>query len=136
MLRIEISGVHMVDEGRRRSMREYQKRRAGAKRQHGLVSRTTWIRKEDAAGFKEAAAPFMAHARIVEAVIGSVTVEPVELIELITKYGLPYEPEDIIFMTRFAEAMALKPKEQAETRRRAEDIIRKYGFHVTVDDLL
>ena len=126
----------MVDEGRLRSMREYQKRRAGARREHGLVSRTTWIRKEDAGAFKEAIAPLTAHARIVEAVIGSVTVEPVEIIELITKYGLPYDPEDIIFMTRFAEAMALKPKEQAETRRRAETIIQRHGFEVTVDDLI
>jgi hypothetical protein len=126
----------MVDEGRRRSMREYQKRRAGVRREHGLVSRTTWLRKEDADAFKAAIAPFTAHARIVEAVIGSVTVEPVEIIELINKYALPYDPEDIIFMTRFMEAMLLKPKEQAETRRRAEDIIRRYGFHVTVDDLL
>ena len=126
----------MVDEGRLRSMREYQKRRAGARREHGLVSRTTWIRKEDADAFKKAIAPLTAHARIVEAVIGSVTVEPVEIIELITKYGLPYDPEDIIFMTRFAEAMALKPKEQAETRRRAETIIQRHGFEVTVDDLI
>jgi hypothetical protein len=126
----------MVDEGRLRSMREYQKRRAGARREHGLVSRTTWIRKEDAAAFKEAVAPLTAHARIVEAVIGSVAVEPVELIELITKYELPYDPEDVIFMTRFAEAMALRPMEQAETRRRGEEIIRKYGFQVTVDDLI
>jgi hypothetical protein len=125
----------MVDEGRRRSMREYQKRRAGAKREHGLVSRTTWIRKEDGDAFKEAAAPFTAHARIVEAVVGSVSVEPAEIIELITTHKLPYDPEDIIFMTRFEEVMLLKPKEQAETRRRAEDIIRKHGFHVTVDDL-
>lgn len=116
-------------------MREYQKRRAGAKREHGLVSRTTWIRKEDGDAFKKAIAPITAHARIVEAVIGSVTVEPVEIIELINKYGLPYDPEDIIFMTRIREVMALKPQEQAETRRRAEDIIRRYGFHVTVDDL-
>jgi hypothetical protein len=126
----------MVDEGRRRSMRDYQKRRAGARREHGLVSRTTWIRKEDAEAFKEAIAPLSGHARLVEAVIGSVTVEPVEIIELIRKYELPYDPEDIIFMTRFAEAMALKPAEQGATRRRAEDIIRRYGFHVTVDDLI
>jgi hypothetical protein len=126
----------MVDEGRRRSMREYQKRRAGARRDHGLVSRTAWIRKEDADAFKEAIAPLSAHARIVEAVIGSVTVEPVEIIEIIRKYALPYDPEDIIFMTRFAEAMALKPMEQAETRRRAEEIIERYGFQVTVADLI
>lgn len=126
----------MVDEGRLRSMREYQKRRAGARREHGLVSRTAWICKEDADAFKAAIAPLTAHARIVEAVIGSVTVEPVEIIELINKYTLPYDPEDIIFMTRFAEAMALKPGEQGETRRRAEDIIRRYGFHVTADDLI
>jgi len=126
----------MVDEGRLRSMREYQKRRAGARREHGLVSRTTWIRKEDGDAFKEAVAPFTAHARILEAVIGSVSVEPVEIIELINQYGLPYDPEDIIFMTRFAEVMALKPAEQDATRRRAEDIIHRYGFQVTVDDLI
>lgn len=126
----------MVDEGRLRSMREYQKRRAGAKREHGLVSRTTWIRKEDGDAFKAAIAPFTAHARIVEAVIGSVTVEPVEIIELITRYGFPYDPEDIIFMTRIREVMALKPMEQGATRRRAEAIIQRHGFDVTVDDLI
>jgi hypothetical protein len=126
----------MVDEGRRRSMREYQKRRAGARREHGLVARTTWIRKEDAEAFKEAIAPLTGHARIIEAVIGSVTVEPVEIIDIITKYRLPYASEDIIFMTRFAEAMALKPAEQAETRKRAEDIIRRYGFQIAVADLI
>lgn len=126
----------MVDEGRRRSMREYQKRRAGARREHGLVSRTTWIRQEDAKAFKEAVAHLSNHARIVEAVIGSVMVEPIEIIEIITKYQLPYDPEDIIFMTRFAEAMALKPTEQSETRRRAEEIIQRYGFQVTVADLI
>lgn len=126
----------MIDDSRLRSMREYQKRRAGARREHGLVSRTAWVRKEDADAFKEAIAPLTAHARIVEAVIGSVTVEPIEIIELINKYGLPYDPEDIIFMVRFAEAMALKPLEQAETRRRAEEIIRRHGFEVTVDDLI
>lgn len=126
----------MVDDGRLRSMREYQKRRAGARREHGLVSRTAWVRREDAEAFKEAIAPLTAHARIVEAVIGSVTVEPVEIIELINTYKLPYDPEDIIFMTRIAEAMALKPMEQAETRRRAEAIIQRHGFEVTVDDLI
>ena len=126
----------MVDDGRRRSMREYQKRRASARREHGLVTRTTWIRKEDAAAFREAIAPLSGHARIIEAVIGSVTVEPVEIIELINQHQLPYDPEDIIFMTRFAEAMALKPAEQAKTARRAKEIIRQYGFHVTIDDLL
>lgn len=39
-------------------------------------------------------------------------------------------------MTRVAEAMVLKLVEQGETRRRAEAIIQRYGFHVTVDDLI
>lgn len=126
----------MVDEGRRRSMREYQKRRGAARREHGLVTRTAWIRSEDVEAFKNAIAPLVDHARIVEAVIGSVTVEPVEIIEIINKHKFPYDPQDVIFVTRFAETMALKPLEQAATRRRAEDIIRRYGFHMTVDDLI
>jgi uncharacterized Fe-S cluster-containing protein len=126
----------MLDEGRRRSMREYQQRRGAARREHGLVTRTAWIRSEDVEAFKNAIAPLVDHARIVEAVIGSVTVEPVEIIAIINKHKFPYDPQDIIFIMRFAETMALKPTEQAETCRRAEAIIQQYGFHLTVDDLI
>lgn len=125
----------MVDDGRRHSMREYQKRRSAARREHGLVARTSWIRREDAEDFKKAVAPVTDHARLIEAVIGSVTVEPVEIIEIIQKHHLPYDPEDIIFMTRFTEALALRPEDYQQSVKRAEDIIARYGFHITVEDL-
>jgi hypothetical protein len=126
----------MVDDGRRRSMREYQKRRSLARREHGLTTRTTWIREEDTEAYKIATAPLADHARLIEAIIGSVTVEAVEIVEIIRRHKLPYDPEDLIFLTRVAEELALRPREQKATIQRAEEIIARYGFHLKVDDLL
>jgi len=126
----------MVDDGRRRSMREYQKRRTAARREHGLVSRTTWIRSEDAEAYSRAVAPFVDHARLIEAVIGSVTVSPVEIVEIIRKHQLPYDPEDIIFLTRIFETVALQPDDYEKIIERAKVIIARHGFRISVEDLI
>lgn len=126
----------MVDEGRRRSMREYQKRRTAARRNAGLVTRTVWIRREDAEAYFQAVAPLLDHARIIEAVIGSVTVSPVEIVDIIRKHSLAYDPEDIIFLTRLHETLTLKPDDYDKTIDRAKQIITRYGLSITAEDLM
>jgi len=126
----------MVDEGRRRSMREYQKRRTAARRDHGLVTRTSWIRTEDAEAFSLAIAPFVDHAKLVEAVIGSLTVSPIEIVEIIKRHGLPYDPEDIVFMTRIRAELVLKPGDYDAIIERARRIIERHGFRISIEDLM
>jgi glutamine synthetase adenylyltransferase len=126
----------MVDEGRRRSMREYQQRRTAARRDQGLVTRTAWIRSEDAEAFALAIAPFADHAKLIEAVIGSLTVSPIEIVEIIKKHGLPYDPGDVVFMTRIYEELALRPDDYDQIIERARTIIARYGFRIAVEDLM
>lgn len=116
----------MPDEGRLRSMREYQKRRAGARRENGLTSRTTWICETDADAFAEAVRPFAQHARLMEAVNGSVKVPPIEMVQIIREHGLPYDPQEMIFLSRVAEHLALKPEKRDRIVDAAHEIMSKY----------
>lgn len=122
----------MPDEGRRRSMREYQKRRAGSRRETGLVSRTTWICDTDADEFAEAVRPFAQHARLMEGVNGTVRVPPIEMAAIIREHALPYDPEEMVFLSRVSEHLALHPEKRDRIVSAAMAIMDKHperNFH-------
>jgi len=116
----------MPDESRLRSMREYQKRRAGARREHGLVTRTTWVCEADIDAFTEAIRPFAQHARLMEGVNGTVKVPPVEMAGIIREYGLPYDVEEMIFLSRVSEYLTLNPDRRDRIIDAAHEIMGKY----------
>lgn len=116
----------MTDEGRRRSMREYQKRRAGGRRQHGLVTRTSWICGKDADAFAEAVRPFTEHARLMEGVNGTVKVSPMEMADIISEQKLPYDAEEMVFLSRIEENLALYPEKGERIINTAHRIMSKY----------
>ena len=116
----------MPDESRRRAMRQYQKKRSAARRENGLVSRTTWICETDGDAFAEAVRPFAQHARLMEGVNGTVKVPPVEMIGIIREFGLPYDPQEMVFLSRIEEHLSLNPDKRDRIIDAAHEIIDKH----------
>ncbi|MCE6966994.1 histidine kinase [Cereibacter sphaeroides] len=125
----------MVNDIRRTEMKTYQARRSADRRARGLIPRTVWIRGEDEEAFRQAVARFADHARLLEAVTGGVHLPAIEITEIIRRHALPYDPEDFIFLSRVAEAIALHPLESTRIERRARQIIAHYALPATWEDL-
>ena len=125
----------MVDDARREEMKRYQQARSAARRDRGLVSRTIWIREADLDAFRAAVSVFSDHARLIEAVTGCAPLSAIEIAEIVKRHSLPYDPEDLIFLTRVPEALSLRPGESGSIRERAEAIIARYALPVTYEDL-
>ena len=126
----------MVDEARKREMREYQKRRSAIRRARGLVTRTFWIWEEDSDAFRVAVAPFVDRARLIEALLGTAPLPSLALIEIVKRHGLPYDPADIVFLAELRTKIELKPSESASLKAHAEQLLARYSLPVTVNDLL
>lgn len=126
----------MVDEARKREMREYQRERSAIRRQHGLVTRTFWIWEEDSDAFRAAAAPFVDRARLIDALLGTAPLPALELINIIKRHDFPYDPANIVYLVELRTQLALKPEESTYAKERARDILAKYNLPVTVADLV
>lgn len=125
----------MVSDVRRAEMKTYQMRRSADRRARGLIPRTVWIRDEDEEAFRQAVAPFADHARLLEAVTGGAHLPASEITEIIRRHALPYEPEDLIFLSRVAEAIALHPGDIPAIEQRARALIARYALPARWEDL-
>lgn len=128
----------MPDESRRRAMRQYQKKRSKGRREHGQVSRTTWVCDADLDAFTKAIRPFAQHARLMEGVNGTVKVPPVEMIGIIREFGLPYDPQEMVFLSRIEEHLSLNPEKRDRIIDAAHEIIGKHpdrNFDGVIDQL-
>lgn len=125
----------MVDDIRRAEMKTYQAHRSAKRRARGLIPRTVWIRREDEEAFREAVTPYAEHARLLEAATGGVHLPAFEIAAIIRHHNLPYDPDDFVFLSRVAKAIALRPQESDWIAQRAADIIARYRLPITWEDL-
>lgn len=116
----------MATEPRKMEMRDYQRVRSGARREIGQVTRTAWIRGEDSDAFAEAIRPFTDHARLLEAVNGALDLSAMELTGIVREHQLPYEPEEVIFLSRIEEYLTLHPDRTDRVVHTAHQIMDKY----------
>jgi hypothetical protein len=116
----------MPDENRLREMREYQQRRGRLRRAMGMVTRTHWIRGEDAEAYAEAVRPFADHAKLLEAVNGAFPMPPLTINAIIREHRLPYDPEEFIFLSRVREHLTIHPERTDRIVEAAERVMRKY----------
>ena len=100
----------MLSETRKSEMREYQRSRGGARREIGQVTRTFWIQEEDADAFVAAIRPFTDRARLLEAVNGTLELSKLEIFGIIKEHRLPYDPEEMFFLSRLGESLTLQPE--------------------------
>jgi hypothetical protein len=126
----------MVDEARKAEMRQYQQLRSAIRRQHGLATRTFWIWEADNDAFRDAIAPFVDRARLIEALLGTVPLPSLELVQIIQKHGFPYDPEDVVFLAGLRTTIALKPLERTRAEQKARDILEKYNLPISLEDLV
>lgn len=61
-----------------------------------------------------------------EGVNGTVKVPPVEMAGIIREYGLPYDPQEMIFLSRISEYLALNPERRERIVDTAHEIMRKH----------
>jgi hypothetical protein len=116
----------MVSETRKSEMREYQRARQAARREIGQVTRTFWIQEEDSDAFFEAIRPFTDRARLLEAVNGTLTLSKLEIYGIIREHRLPYDPEEMAFLSRLGETLALCPEKADRIVDAAYQIIDRY----------
>lgn len=126
----------MVDDARKAEMRRYQQRRSAIRREHGLVTRTYWIWEEDSDAFRAAVAPFIDRARLIEALLGTLPLPTMDLVDIVKTHDFPYDPTDIVFLAELRTKIELKPREGASLKTHAEKLLAQYDLPVTVDDLL
>lgn len=126
----------MVDEARKAEMRQYQQQRSAIRRQHGLATRTFWIWEADNDAFRDAIAPFVDRARLIEALLGTAPLPSLELVQIIQKHGFPYDPEDVVFLAGLRTTIALKPLERTRAEQKARDILAKYNLPILLEDLV
>lgn len=126
----------MVDEARKREMREYQQRRSTIRREHGLVTRTFWIWEQDSDAFRAAVTPYVDRARLIEALLGTAPLPSLELVEIVKKHGFPYDPADIVYLAELRTLIALKPLESTYAEERARGILSKYDLPIRLEDLV
>lgn len=129
-------GGRMVDEARKREMREYQRERSAVRRAAGLVTRTFWIWEEDSDAFRAAVAPYVDRARLIDALLGTAPLPALDLINIIKRNDFPYDPADIVYLAELRTEIALKPMESTYAKERAREILAKYHLPVTVEDLI
>lgn len=125
-----------MDEKRRKDLKEYQRRRTERRRARGLTVKTIWIREEDTEAFAKATQPFVDHARLIEGVTGSITLEPSELKDILERNQFPYTLDDLMFLINLRQTIILKPREEKESWSRASEILQKYGFKIEPDELV
>jgi hypothetical protein len=116
----------MVSETRKIEMREYQRSRGAARREIGQVTRTFWIQEEDSDAFVEAIRPFTDRARLLEAVNGTLDLSKLEIFGIIREHRLPYDPEEMFFLSRVEENLALHPEKTDRIVHTARQIIDRY----------
>jgi hypothetical protein len=116
----------MVSEARKTEMREYQRARHTARREIGQVTRTFWIQEEDSDAFVEAIRPFTDRARLLEAVNGTLDLSKLEIFGIIREYRLPYDPEEMFFLSRIEENLALHPEKTDRIVHTARQIIDRH----------
>ncbi|MCR9074342.1 MAG: histidine kinase [Alphaproteobacteria bacterium] len=116
----------MVSETRKSEMREYQKARSSARREIGQVTRTFWIQEEDSDAFLEAVRPFTDRARLLEAVNGTLELSRFEIFGIIQEHRLPYDPEEMVFLSRVGEHLTLHPERAARIVQTAQRIMDRH----------
>jgi hypothetical protein len=116
----------MISEARKTEMREYQRTRQTARREIGQVTRTFWIQEEDSDAFVEAIRPFTDRARLVEAVNGTHELSKLEIFGIIKEHCLPYDPEEMFFLSRVDEHLALHPERSDRIVHTAHQIMDRY----------
>ena len=126
----------MIDQKRREDLKEYQRRRTKKRRARGLTAKTVWIREEDSEAFAKATQSFVDHARLVEGVTGSITLEPSELKDILERNQFHYDVEDLMFLINLRQTITLKPPEEDASLKRASEILTRYGFKFEVDELV
>lgn len=128
-------GLHL-ENGRNEELKLYQRQRATKRRARGLVSRTIWIRQVDEDQFRERVAALVDHARLIEAVTGGPELSAVEIAEIVARHELPYDPADLVFLSRVREAIILEPSGRDAIGLRAQGILDRYHLPVTIKELL
>lgn len=126
----------MIDEARKREMRQYQQERSAVRREHGLVTRTFWILESDSDAFRAAVTPFVDRARLIEALLGTAPLPSLELVDIVKKHDFPYDPADIVYLADLRTLLALKPLESTYATERAREILATYDLPLTLDDLI
>lgn len=116
----------MVSEARKSEMRDYQRSRSEARRGIGQVTRTYWVRGEDVAALAEAVRPFTDHARLMEAVNGALEMSKMELFGIVREHNLPYDPEELFFLSRVGEHLALHPERTDRIVHTAHRVMGRY----------
>lgn len=116
----------MLSEARKSEMREYQRARQTARREIGQVTRTFWIQEEDSDAFVAAVKPFTDRARLLEAVNGTLPMSKLEIFGIIREHRLPYDPEEMFFLSRLGEHLALHPEKANRIVHAAGQIIDRY----------
>jgi hypothetical protein len=116
----------MLSEARKTEMREYQRTRQAARREIGQVTRTFWIQEEDSDAFVEAIRPFMDKARLMEAVNGTLELSKLEIFGIISEHRLPYDPEEMFFLSRVGEHLTLHPEKTDRIVKTAQQIMDRY----------
>ena len=76
------------------------------------------------------------HARLIEAVTGGPELSAVEISEIVTRHELPYDPADLVFLSRIREAIVLEPSKSDAIAIRAQCILDRYRLPVSLDELL
>ncbi len=116
----------MGSETRKSEMREYQRSRGAARREIGQVTRTFWIQEEDSDAFVAAIKPFTDRSRLLEAVNGTLELSKIEIFGIIREHGLPYDPEEMFFLSRVGEHLALHPEKTDRVVHAAQRIVDKH----------
>jgi len=125
-----------LQDNRNEALKLYQRQRAAKRRARGLVSRTIWIRQVDEDRFREQVEALVDHARLIEAVTGGPELSAVEISEIVTRHELPYDPADLVFLSRIREAIVLEPSKSDAIAIRAQCILDRYRLPVSLDELL
>lgn len=125
-----------MSKNRREDLKLYQRRRAELRRARGIVSRTIWIREADEGRFREQVEALVDHARLIEAVTGGPELPATDIAEIIKRHNLPYDPSDLVFLSHVQESVVLDPSGRNAIERRAQEIINRYHFAVSIVDLL
>ena len=116
----------MVSEARKSEMRDYMRSRQAARREIGQVTRTFWIQEEDSDAFVAAIRPFTDRARLLEAVNGTLPMSRLEIFGIIEEHRLPYDPEEMAFLSRVGEHLTLHPERAGRIVQTARQIMDGY----------
>lgn len=125
-----------MNSGRSEELKLYQRQRAALRRSRGIVSRTVWILAADEDRFRDQISALVDHARLIEGVTGGPVLSAIEIAEIIKRHSLPYDPLDLIFLSRAREAVVLNPVEKDTVEQRIQEIVEKYQLPVSVSELL